>query len=103
MATSKTKPSPFDLTSADTTGAVIVQVQLRGESNYDEWARAIKTALRARRKWGFVDETVAKPADDEEEWWTVQSMVVTWLMNTIEPTLRSTVSYSETAKSLWII
>ena len=45
----KKKPSPYDLTSNDNPGSVITQVQLRGE-NYDEWARAVKTSLRARRK-----------------------------------------------------
>ncbi|XP_057418047.1 uncharacterized protein LOC130712224 [Lotus japonicus] len=36
-----------------------------------------------------------------EDWWTVQSMLVSWIMNTIEPTLRSTVTYMENAKELW--
>jgi len=45
----KKRPSPYDLNPNDNPGSVIVQVQLRGE-NYDEWARAMKTYLRARRK-----------------------------------------------------
>ena len=45
----KKRSSSYDLNSNDNPGSVIVQVQLRGE-NYDEWARAMKTYLRARRK-----------------------------------------------------
>jgi len=43
--------SPYDLNASDNPGNIITQVQLRGE-NYDEWARAVKISLRARRKWG---------------------------------------------------
>jgi len=95
--------SPYDLHASDNPGSIITQVQLRGE-NYDEWARAVRVSLRARRKWGFVDGTHEKPGDDEpefEDWWTVQSMIVSWILNTIEPTLRSTVAYVEDAQTLW--
>ena len=36
-----------------------------------------------------------------EDWWTVQAMLVSWILNTIEPSLRTTMSYLETAKELW--
>jgi len=49
--------SPYDITSLDNPGLLITQVQLKGE-NYDEWARSIRTALRARKKFGFVDGTI---------------------------------------------
>ena len=97
------KPSPYDLNSNDNPGSIITQVQLRGE-NYEEWAKAVRTSLRARRKWGFLDSTVQQPNEDSpeiEDWWTVQSMVVSWILNTIETSLRSTISYRENAKELW--
>ena len=95
--------SPYDLNSNDNPGNIITQVQLRGE-NYEEWARAMRTSLRARRKWGFVEGTVGQPkkgTTELEDWWTVQSMLVSWILNTIEPSLRSTISYVENAKDLW--
>ena len=36
-----------------------------------------------------------------EDWWTIQAMLVSWILNTIEPFLRTTMSYLETAKELW--
>ncbi|XP_058750910.1 uncharacterized protein LOC131623932 [Vicia villosa] len=99
----KKKPSPYDLTSNDNPGSVITQVQLRGE-NYDEWARAVKTSLRARRKWGFIDGTIKEPEEESsmmEDWWTVQAMLVSWILNMVEPSLRTTMSYFETSKELW--
>jgi hypothetical protein len=99
----KKTPSPYDLHSNDNPGSVITQVQLRGE-NYDEWARAMRTSLRARRKWGFIDGTIKQPEEGSpeiEDWWTVQSMLVSWILNTIELNLRSTISYFENAKDFW--
>ncbi|WVZ15755.1 hypothetical protein V8G54_013321 [Vigna mungo] len=100
---SKKPTSPYDINSNDNPGNVITQVQLRGE-NFEEWARAMKVLLCASKKWGFLDGTHQQPNDgtlEMEDWWTVQSMLVSWIMNTIEPTLRSTVTYAETAKELW--
>ena len=90
----KKTPSPYDLNSNDNPGNLITQVQLRGE-NYEEWVRAMKIALCARRKWGFIDGTYEQPDDgspEMEDWWTVQFMLVSWILNAIEPTLRSTVT-----------
>ncbi|KAF7802906.1 retrovirus-related Pol polyprotein from transposon TNT 1-94 [Senna tora] len=95
--------SPYDLTSLDNPGLAITQVQLRGE-NYDEWAQAVKTALRARKKFGFVDGKIAQPAEDSsdfEDWWTINFLLVSWIRNSIEPSLRSTISNKDVAKDLW--
>ena len=95
--------SPYDMTSLDNPGLLITQVQLKGE-NYDEWARSFRTALRARKKFGFIDGTIKQPDDDSkdlEDWWTINSLLVSWIRNTIEPTLRSTISHVEIAKDLW--
>ncbi|GJW63852.1 retrovirus-related pol polyprotein from transposon TNT 1-94 [Tanacetum coccineum] len=95
--------SPYDITANDNTGSLITQVELKGE-NYDEWARSLRTALRARKKFGFVDGTIKQPDDkspDLEDWWTNNSLIVSWIMNTIEPLLRSTISHIKVAEDLW--
>lgn len=78
-------------------------MQLKGE-NYEEWARSMRNALRAKKKLGFVDGTLKKPDDasaEIEDWWMVNSMLVVWVLNTIEPTLRSTATYTDDVKDLW--
>jgi len=95
--------SPYDITSNDNPGILITQVQLRRE-NYDEWARSVKTALRARKKFGFVDGTISQPtteSGDLEDWWTINSLLVSWIMNTIEPSLRTSISHMELVQDLW--
>ncbi|RHN79679.1 putative gag-polypeptide of LTR copia-type [Medicago truncatula] len=92
----------FFLGSNDNPGNVITPIQLRG-LNYDEWSRAIRTSLQAKRKYGFVEGKIPKPTTPEklEDWKAVQSMLIAWLLNTIEPSLRSTLSYYDDAESLW--
>lgn len=95
--------SPFILSSSNNPGHIITQTQLKGP-NYEEWAKAMKFSLRAKKKKGFIDGTIKEPAADSaeiEDWWTVNSMIISWIFNTIEPSLRSTISYRETAKELW--
>lgn len=92
----------YYLGSSDNPGNVITPIQLRGQ-NYDEWARAIRTSLQAKRKYGFVEGKVPKPTTIEklEDWAAVHSMLIAWFLNTIEPSLRSTLSYNDDAQELW--
>ena len=93
---------PYDITSLYNPGFTITQVQLKGD-NYEEWARSFRTALRARKKFGFIDGTIKQPGEgsgDLEDWWTINSLLVSWIRNTIEPTLRSTISHIEIAQDL---
>ncbi|XP_010274487.1 PREDICTED: uncharacterized protein LOC104609798 [Nelumbo nucifera] len=65
--------SPYYLTANDNPGNIITQVQLKGD-NYEEWARAMRMALRAKKKIGFIDGSISQPTDDSpelEDWWTI--------------------------------
>ncbi|KAF7804151.1 retrovirus-related Pol polyprotein from transposon TNT 1-94 [Senna tora] len=95
--------SPYDITSLDNPGLSITQVQFKGD-NYAEWARDVKTALRARKKFGFIDGTIPRPnqkSEDFDDWCTINLLLVSWIRNTIEPGLRSTISHREVARDLW--
>ncbi|CAA7013101.1 unnamed protein product [Microthlaspi erraticum] len=98
-----TPTSPYDLTAADNPGAVISHPLLKG-SNYDEWACGIKTALSSRKKYGFLDGSIPRPAEgsaDLEDWWTIQALLVSWIKMTIDPSIRSNISHRDVAKDLW--
>ncbi|KAK3005701.1 hypothetical protein RJ639_017627 [Escallonia herrerae] len=67
--------SLYDLMTNDNPGIIITQVHLKGE-NYDEWVRSIRTILRAKKKFGFIDGTIKRPNEnlsDLEDWWTINS------------------------------
>ena len=67
------------------------------------WARAITLWLRARRKFGFLDGSVTKPTDETMllHWDTVNSMIVSWLLRSIDPKLVSTIPFHDEARNLW--
>lgn len=95
--------SPYNLTTADNSGAVISHPLLKG-TNYDEWACGMKMALSSRKKFGFFDGTIPRPEEgssDLEDWWTIQALLVSWIKMTIDPVLRSNISHRDIAKDLW--
>ncbi|XP_060192603.1 uncharacterized protein LOC132622092 [Lycium barbarum] len=60
--------------------------------------------LRARKKFGFVAGTIKKPDEESpglEDWWTIKSLLVSWIRHIIEPMLHSIISHKEEAKELW--
>ena len=95
--------SPYSLFSSDNPGALITSVQLKGD-NYNKWAMEMEKALRAKKKIGFIDGTLSKPAEghsDLESWLSVNSMIVGWIRSSMEPRVRSTVTFITEAHKLW--
>ncbi|XP_010499068.1 PREDICTED: uncharacterized protein LOC104776662 [Camelina sativa] len=104
-ARSKTRRTidPYDLSSGDNPGSVISQPLLRGP-NYDEWSTNIRLALKARKKFGFVDGTIPEPtvdSEDLEDLGANNAMVISWLKLTIDENLRTSLSNHENAHELW--
>ncbi|KAJ1440766.1 Gag-polypeptide of LTR copia-type [Sesbania bispinosa] len=62
-----TASSPFYLSPSDNPGTPLVVVPLKGD-NYRNWARSMKTALRAKMKLGFVDGMIKKPLTTSPEY-----------------------------------
>lgn len=57
-----------------------------------------------KEEFEFIDGKIKQPVEtspDLEDWWTNNSLSVSWIMNTIEPNLRSTISHMEVAQDLW--
>ncbi|KAL5706931.1 hypothetical protein ACHQM5_025037 [Ranunculus cassubicifolius] len=94
--------SPFYLGPQDRPGDFITPSRFNGE-NYDDWAGEIETALQARRKFGFLDGTITSPSPPctQSDWLTIHAMLVSWIMNTIVPEVKSTLSKYKDAKRLW--
>ncbi|XP_061369921.1 uncharacterized protein LOC133312697 [Gastrolobium bilobum] len=97
--------SPFFMPTSDSPGLFLTNVVLKGESNYDVWAKAFKNALLSKNKVGFIDGSITKPANDafdETHAWTLcNSMINSWIHNTIDPLLKPYIHYFPTAKALW--
>ena len=98
--------SPYYLGPSDNPGTTITPVTLNGD-NYAEWASELENALRAKRKFGFVNGSLKMPDENEkpvdaEMWRTANSMVVGWIRVTISPAICSTVPFSPDAAKMWI-
>ncbi|KAL9237817.1 hypothetical protein vseg_012321 [Gypsophila vaccaria] len=97
-----TKPV-YALSHSDGVSAKITHVVLKG-SNYTEWAKGFRNGLGAKRKLGFVDGSLKRPANgsaDLDDWSIANYTVIAWIFNTIDPTIRSSISYRDTAVELW--
>lgn len=95
--------SPYDLSSSDNPGSVISQPLLKGP-NYNEWATNLRMALKARKKFGFVDGSISQPhqdSDDLDDWWTNNALVLSWIKTTITESARSNLSHLEIASDYW--
>ncbi|XP_056686134.1 uncharacterized protein [Spinacia oleracea] len=95
--------SPYYLSSGDQPGIVITDVLLRGGNNYMAWARAMQLSLQSRRKFVFVNGTITQPTEKEKQldWVTVNSMLVSWMLRSMEPKIASSIPYHDNAKKLW--
>ena len=94
---------PLWLQNSDHPGAQLVGVKLTG-LNFQKWSRSVKIALRTKGKLGFIDGSCARPSQDTsklEQWIKCDSMVVSWLLNSMVPDLSEAFLYVNTAHELW--
>ncbi|KAL4581728.1 hypothetical protein LXL04_006255 [Taraxacum kok-saghyz] len=94
--------SPFYLGPQDRPGDFITPTKLRGD-NYEDWARDIQTALEARRKFDFLNGTITAPVPPctQSDWHTINAMLISWIMNTIDPEVKCYLLKYRDAKKLW--
>ncbi|XP_050259928.1 uncharacterized protein LOC126705003 [Quercus robur] len=62
-------------------------------------------ALTAKKKIGFVNGKIAKPKDDSplyEDWESCNTMVLSWLINSMHVDVSSSIMYCETAREMWL-
>ncbi|CAH9137903.1 unnamed protein product [Cuscuta epithymum] len=95
--------SPYYLGSGDQPGNLITHMIFKGD-NYVAWSRAILLSLKARRKNVFVDGTLKRleAADQQSNWDTANSMVVSWMLRSMEPSIVNSVPFHDDARSLWV-
>ncbi|KAF7123853.1 hypothetical protein RHSIM_Rhsim12G0120200 [Rhododendron simsii] len=97
--------SPYFIHSSDHPGLVLVSKRLNGD-NYGMWYRSMIIALTAKNKIGFVDGTIEPPSASKKPmdfalWVRCDKMVLSWLLNSVEPDLADGVVYAETSREVW--
>ena len=102
---SKLEPdSPLYLHGSDSIALTVVSVKLKGTENYTVWSNTMSLALRVKNKTGFIDGTFAKPKGNailETQWEKCNSVVLTWILNSISEELYLGLVYSKSAAEVW--
>ncbi|KAJ0609721.1 putative RNA-directed DNA polymerase [Helianthus annuus] len=95
---------PLYLHPSDSSTLTIVSIKLKGTENYPVWSNAMRLALEAKNKYGFIDGKCIKPKDDQvlaNQWDRCNSVVITWLLNSISEELFLGQVFSKLASEVW--
>ncbi|XP_075521513.1 uncharacterized protein LOC142554727 [Primulina tabacum] len=96
--------SHFYLQNGDHPGLVLVSHPLSG-NNYNTWSRAMTMALTAKNKLSFVDGTSVRPSNEDllyGAWIRCNSMVFSWILNSVSREIADSLMYIDTAHEIWI-
>ncbi|KAA8518070.1 hypothetical protein F0562_015544 [Nyssa sinensis] len=96
--------SSYFLHSAKHPRAILVSNLLNGD-NYSTWKWAMKMALNAKHKLGFVDGTLTKPTSSSTEtklWERFSDKVLSWIFNSIENTIVNSLIYHNSSRDVWL-
>ncbi|KAL0430657.1 UNVERIFIED_CONTAM: hypothetical protein Sradi_0691700 [Sesamum radiatum] len=97
-------PEWLQLHGCDHPGMVLVSALLTS-NNYLNWSFGVKRALRAKMKLGFIDGTSVKPDTNDphfEQWIRIDSMVTTWILNSISKDIVEAFMYAKSSRTLWL-
>ncbi|KAJ8621844.1 hypothetical protein MRB53_030373 [Persea americana] len=107
MASNKEKDdesenNPLYIHHSDNPTAVLVSPSLTGD-NYSTWVRAMRMALRAKNKLGFVTGDISKPSSATQipQWERCNDLVISWILRSIYTDLASSIIYGNTTKDVW--
>ncbi|KAJ0801453.1 putative RNA-directed DNA polymerase [Helianthus annuus] len=95
---------PLYLHPSDSSALTIVSIKLKGTENYSVWSNAMKLALEAKNKYGFIDGKCVKSESDAvlaSQWDRCNSVVLTWLLNSVSEELYLGQVFSKLASEVW--
>ncbi|XP_024023632.1 uncharacterized protein LOC112092246 [Morus notabilis] len=94
---------PLALHHSDHPSLVLISKLLDG-NNYGQWSRAMRIALSAKNKLGFINETVKAPKKTDDKfpiWEHCNYMVLSWILNSVHSDIAGSIIYTESAAEVW--
>ena len=88
---------------SNNTSLQIIAHKLNGK-NYLQWSRSVLMVIQGRGQLGYLDHTTTQPDESYPEYmtWDAQnSMVMAWLVNSMNDDIEENYLYHTTAKDLW--
>jgi osmotically-inducible protein OsmY len=71
--------------------------------NYREWAQSIKLVVEGKGRIGYLTGDAKQPADPAllQKWKAENSLVMSWLVNSMVPSISKIYLFMATAKDIW--
>ncbi|KAA8535056.1 hypothetical protein F0562_030059 [Nyssa sinensis] len=96
--------NPFRLDHGDNP-AVILVTDLLTADNDPTWSRAMRRALRAKNKLGFITNDIPRPQNPDDPlldlWDRCNNIVVSWIQNSISSSIKLSVAFVDDAHEIW--
>ena len=95
--------NPFYLHPNKNPGLVLMLVFLNG-NNFHTWFRSMRMSLISKNKLKFVDGRISVPAQEDPNyaaWERCNTMVVSWIIKSLSPTIAQSVIWIDSACDLW--
>ncbi|CAL0333228.1 unnamed protein product [Lupinus luteus] len=95
--------SPYYVSPSENPSVSLVSSRLNGE-NYQSWSRAMLMALETKNKLEFIDGTLTRPSIHDPSfaaWKRCNNIVVSWITQSIEPSIVQSVLWMQNAKEIW--
>ena len=95
--------SSFSSNSESLQSFAITSHKLNG-GNFLQWSQSVKLFVQGKGKFGYLSGSVAKPNEKEEgydRWEAENSMIMSWLVNSMEPDVGRTYLFLPTANAIW--
>ncbi|GMY21722.1 hypothetical protein FCV25MIE_16963 [Fagus crenata] len=99
-----TVSSPYTLHPSDSPSLILVSGLLTGD-NFPKWQKAMTRALNAKNKLSFVNGSLPTPdptSPEYKQWNQTKDMVLTWILNSISPSLANSLEYHANPREVWI-
>ncbi|KAL0319675.1 UNVERIFIED_CONTAM: hypothetical protein Sradi_5229000 [Sesamum radiatum] len=85
-------------------GMVMISAPLNG-NNCLSWSRSVQIVLEGCDKLGYIDGSCMRPTDespDLKQWKIADSMLRTWILNTLSKDIVNAYLYAASARTLWL-
>ncbi|GAU31060.1 hypothetical protein TSUD_214960 [Trifolium subterraneum] len=95
--------NPYFTHPNENPGNILATLLLSGP-NYHSWSRAVTVTLRSKHKIHFINGSLPRPPDEDRDsiaWDRCNTMVMSWLSNSVEPEISQSILWMDTASEIW--
>ncbi|XP_010495376.1 PREDICTED: uncharacterized protein LOC104772464 [Camelina sativa] len=96
--------NPYFLHNSDHAGMALVSDRLNTGADFHTWRHSVRMGLNVRNKLGFIDGTIPKPPENHRDygsWSRCNDMVTTWLINSVNNKIGTSLLFIPTAEGIW--